>query len=222
MTQDKVEKNKIAALINEAENIAIIPSKVAGMDAFGAGVALYFMLKESDKNVSFVYSGKTPEKDKKLIKKEAITQDTGKRSLLVSINYSGTDASKVNYSTEDDTLHLTVSPVPGDFDKERRIVSKIVGHDFDLIFVLGAQRLSDLGSTYKNLDSSSKSSKIINIDNTELNEGFGFVNVINNKINSVSQLVMEKVSLWSLNISERAAKALLEGIIASETPKKVD
>lgn len=222
MTEEKLTKNKIAALIEEADNIAVMPSKVAGMDAFGAGVALYFMLKDFQKNVSFIYSGKTPEKDRKLIKDEEITQDIGKRSLLVSIDYSDTNASKVNYSTEDDVLYLTINPIPEDFEKDLKVKSKIVGFDFDLIFVLGAQRLSDLGTTYKKLDSASKSSKIVNVDNTELNERFGFVNVIDNKINSVSQLVMEKVSSWELSISEKAAKALLEGIIASETPKKVD
>jgi len=222
MTQEQKPKNKIAGLIEEAGKIAVIPSKIAKMDAFGAGVALYYMLKEHGKDVSFVYPGRVPDKGKDLIKEEEVTQDIGKRSLIVSIDYSGTEASKVNYTTEDDTLYLHVSPIPADFEKDKKVRSKIVGFDFDLIFVLGAQSILDLGSSFKNLDRNSRTSKIINLDNTEMNERYGFVNIVDNKINSVSQLLMEKVSSWDLNISEKAAKALLEGIIASETPKKVD
>jgi len=218
MNEDKKVKNKIAGLIEESRNIAVIPSKVVGIDAFGAGVALYHMIKELDKNVSFIYPGKVPEKVGNLINPEEITKDVGKRSLLVSIDYSDTDASKVNYSTDDDVLYLTINPIPEDFDKNEKVKSSITGFDFDIIFVVGAQRVSDLGSTFKNLDSASRTSKIINIDNTEKNEKFGFVNVIDNSVNSVSQLIMSKVLDWELNINEKAAKALLEGIIARGTP----
>ncbi|MFC1756134.1 bifunctional oligoribonuclease/PAP phosphatase NrnA [Patescibacteria group bacterium] len=218
MNNDKNVKNKIAGLIEESQNIAVMPSKVAGMDAFGAGVALYHMLKELDKDVSFIYPGKTPEKAENLIKPEDITKDVKSRSLLVSIDYSDTDATKVNYSTDNDVLYLTINPIPDDFDKNTKIKSRITGFDFDIIFVVGAQNVSDLGSTFRNLDSASKTSKIINVDNTEINERFGFVNIVDNSVNSVSQLVMEKVSDWELNINQKAAKALLEGIIAREGP----
>lgn len=222
MTQEGKQKDKIAVLIEEANKIAVIPSKVSKMDAFGAGVALYYMLRDIEKDASFVYPGRVLEKGKELIDEEHITQDIGKRSLLVSIDYSNTDASKVNYTTEDDILYLNISPVPPDFEKNTKVRSSVVGFDFDLIFVLGAQSMDDLGSVFSNLDPNSRTSKIINLDNTEMNERFGFVNIVDNKINSVSQLLMEKVKDWELTISEKAAKALLEGIIASETPKKVD
>jgi len=218
MNEEKNVKNKIAGLIEESQNIAVMPSKVAGMDAFGAGVALYHMLKELDKNVSFIYPGKPPEKAENLIKPEDITNNVKNRSLLVSIDYSDTDATKVNYSTDNDILYLTINPIPDDFDKNAKIKSRITGFDFDIIFVVGAQNVSDLGSTFRNLDSASKTSKIINVDNTEINERFGFVNIVDNSVNSVSQLIMEKVSDWKLNINQKAAKALLEGIIAREGP----
>lgn len=219
MTEKHIAKNKIASLIADSQNIAVMPSKVAGMDTFGAGVALYHMIKELGKDVSFIYPGKLPETNSALINHEEVTRDVSKRSLLVSIDYSGTDASKVNYSTDEDVLYLTIDPIPDNFDKNDKVRSRITGFDFDIIFVIGAQNVFDLGSSFKNLDSSSRTSKIINIDNTELNERFGFVNVVDNSVNSVSQLIMAKVSDWGLNINEKAAKALLEGIIAREGPK---
>ena len=189
MNGENSNKNKVAVLIEEAKNIAIIPSKVAGPDAFCAGAALYHMLRGLDKNVSFLYAGKHPEKNHNIISSDDITTDVGKRSLMVSIDYSGTKASKVRYSTEDDTLYLKISPISPDFNKEAKIKSRITGFDFDVIFVVGAQRVYDLGKTYDDLDTLSKVSKIVNIDNTERNERFGFVNVIDNSVNSISHLV---------------------------------
>ena len=218
MNGENKNKNQVAMLVEEAKNIAIIPSKLAGLDAFCAGAALFHMLKAQDKNVSFLYTGKLPEKSHNIISSEDVTSDVGKRSLTVSIDYSGTEASKVRYSTEDDVLYLRVSPISPDFDKDTKIRSNILGFDFDVIFVVGAQRVYDLGKMYDNLDTVSKVSKIINIDNTEKNERFGFVNVIDNSVNSTSHLIMKKVDDWDLTISEKAAKVLLRGIISKEAP----
>ncbi len=218
MNGENKNKNQVAMLVEESRNIAIIPSKVVGLDAFCAGAALYHMLKAQDKNVSFLYTGKLPEKSQNIISSEDITSDVEKRSLMVSIDYSGTEASKVSYSTEDDVLYLRISPISPDFNKEAKIKSKIAGFDFDVIFVVGAQRVYDLGKMYDNLDTISKVSKIINIDNTERNERFGFVNVIDNSVNSMSHLIMKKVEDWDLTISEKAAKALLRGIVSKEAP----
>jgi len=218
MNGENNDKNKVTALIEESKNIAIIPSKLAGLDAFCAGAAMYYMIKDLGKDVSFIYIGKLPEKSQNIISSDDITSNIGKRSLLVSIDYSGTEASKVRYSTENDILYLRISPVSLDFQKEAKIKTRITGFDFDAIFVMGAQRIYDLGKTYENLDTISKVSKIINIDNTERNERFGFINVIDNGVNSLSHLVMKKVDDWDLSLSERAAKSILRGIISKEAP----
>lgn len=205
-------------LIKESQNIAVIPSKIPGLDAFSAGAALYYMIREQDKNVTFLYKGKVPDGAEDVISFDHITNDVGRRSLLVSIDYSGTEASKVKYSTEDDVLMLKISPISTDFDKDSKIRSRITGFDFDIVFVIGAQRISDLGSIYSDLDTASKTSKIINMDITNMNQRYGFVNVVDNKVNSLSLLVMKKVKDWGLSLNERSAKALLKGIISKETP----
>ncbi len=218
MNGEKYDVDKVAMLIRDSKNIAVVPSKIPGLDAFCAGAALYLMIRELEKSVSFLYKGKIPEGGEDILSANHITDDVDKRSLLVSIDYSGTDASKVNYSTEDDTLYLRISPVSKDFDKETRIRSKISGYDFDTLFVIGAQRMTDLGGIYENLDGVSKISKIVNIDITQKNERFGFANIVDSSTNSLSLLVMKKFQDWELSLNERSAKALLKGIVAKETP----
>ena len=88
MNGENKNKNQVAMLVEEAKNIAIIPSKLAGLDAFCAGAALFHMLKAQDKNVSFLYTGKLPEKSHNIISSEDVTSDVGKRSLTVSMSAS--------------------------------------------------------------------------------------------------------------------------------------
>lgn len=211
-------KKSITNLINGAENIAIIPSKIAGLDAYSAGVGLYYMLKEVKSNVSIIYPGKIPEGVQDLLKPSEITSDVKQRSLLVSVDYSGTDAAKVHYSTENDVLYLKISPVPFDYNKDEKIKTRVTGFDFDVIFVIGAQTLLDLGNTYKNLDTVSKISKIINLDITAKNEGFGFINIIDADVNTLSLLILQNATQWGLKLNETSAKALLKGIVAKESP----
>jgi nanoRNase/pAp phosphatase (c-di-AMP/oligoRNAs hydrolase) len=209
---DNTEKtNQITQAISNAKNIAIFPSKIGEVDAFAAGVGLYHVLKTAEKPVSFIYPGKLPEKCEDLIKDEEITSDVGDRELVVAIDYKNTPASKVHYSTENDILYLSLSPIPRDFDMQR-IKAGIKGLNFDLIITIGAQLPEDLGATYKDLESEFKQSKILNLDNTDRNQRFGTLNVVDASEESLSMLVLDKTREWDLKLNKRAAKALLTGI----------
>lgn len=218
--ENKPTTDKIEVLLSEAKNIAIMPSLVAGNDALFASAALYYVLKNSDKNVNLIYQGDYPESAQGVIPQEELTHDVKQRSLIVSIDYSDTQASKVHYSTEDGVLSLRVSPISHDFNSDERVRSRIIGFDFDLIITLGAQSIEDLGNAYKSLDSESKISKILNIDNSNKNQRFGFVNVIEPDTKSLCMVLFNKLPFWGLELTEKAALALLNGITATQTPNK--
>lgn len=218
--QDKPLKENMAALIGNAKSVAVIPSKIAGLDAYCAGLSIYYMFKNMDKNVFFVYPGKIPEGGENLIGESEITKDIKQRSLMVSVDYSGTEASKVNYSIEDDVLYLKISPIPYEYNTDQRIRARVTGFDFELIFVIGAQTIEDLGSTYKNLDTVSKISKLINIDITDRNERFGTINVIDTSYNTISLLLMQKLGFWGLRLDSKSAQALLKGILSRDMTYK--
>lgn len=202
--------NQIIELLKEAKNIAIVPSKVAGVDAFAAGVGLYLMLKELNKDVTLVYPGAKPDEFTDL-NDINITSNVGQRELVVSVDYSGTEASKVHYSTVDDILYLTVSPVGKEFDLSK-IKSEIKGYNFDLIITIGAQIPDDFGQTFRELEGEFLKADILNLDNTDRNQRFGTINVIDSNEDSLSLLVLNKASDWELKINSRAAEALLKGI----------
>jgi nanoRNase/pAp phosphatase (c-di-AMP/oligoRNAs hydrolase) len=202
--------NQIIELLREAKNIAIVPSKVAGVDAFAAGVGLFFMLKDLNKDVTLVYPGARPDEFSD-INDVNITSNVTQRELVVSVDYSGTEASKVHYSTENDILFLTVSPVSKEFDLSN-IKSEIKGYNFDLIITIGAQIPDDFGQTFRELEGEFSKADILNLDNTDRNQRFGTINVIDSNEDSLSLLVLNKAPSWELKVGSRAAEALLKGI----------
>jgi nanoRNase/pAp phosphatase (c-di-AMP/oligoRNAs hydrolase) len=206
-----MEQETIKNMIANAQNIAIFPNKLGGVDAFSAGVGLYYMLKKLEKNVALVYQGKRPEGCESLIRDDEILNDCKQRELVVAIDYSGTPASKVHYYTENDTLYLSVSPVNREFDLSK-IKSKIKGYDYDLIITIGAQGVDDFGQFYRELEEEFNTTPIINIDNTERNQRFGKVNVIDSLEHSLSLVVLNNSMEFGTKPNAQAAKALLTGI----------
>lgn len=206
----------ISNLIENASHIAVIPSKVYGANSFSAAVGLYYMLLDKEKEVYFVHTGKIPEPCVNLIPAGDITQTVSQRELLVSVNYANTPASKFHWFTENDTLNVLLSPIPKDFDQNARVSSKILGFDFDLIFTVGAQDIEDLGHIYKALEKDLHQAKVVNIDNTNKNQKYGVVNVIDANSNSLSELIFKQAPSWNLIPSQKAAKALLVGMTYRE------
>jgi nanoRNase/pAp phosphatase (c-di-AMP/oligoRNAs hydrolase) len=199
-------------LIEDAKSITIIPSKVAGADAFNAAAGLYHMLSAQDKDVSLRYTGKWPEGSEGVIKEEQVDSDLLGRELLVTIDYSNTQAAKVHYSTDNDVLTLKVAPVNKDFDPSSRVKARISGFDLDVVFVIGAQELADLGQVFHEMGNSLRDSRVINIDNSSRNTRFGVVNVVDPSADSLSMVVYKYAVEWGLIPNTRAAKALLAGM----------
>lgn len=201
----------IASFIENAKHIAVVPSRVAGTNAFAAAVGLYYMLLQKEKFVSFIYSGKAPEGCENLIKQDEITSNVSQRELLVSVDYSQTPATQFSYSTDHDVLYLKVGPVPRDFDRNK-ISTKLTGFDFDLVLFVGVQEMDDLGQTYRELEKEFNSTTVINIDNTNKNQKFGVINIIDVNADSLSLIIFKKAIEWGLEPDERASKALLHGM----------
>lgn len=205
------QKSSIERLIEDSNNIAIIPSQVAGYDAFAAALGLFFGIKEKNKNVSLIHPGGVPEGFQDLISDSEIMTDPSLRELVVSIDYHDSPAHKVNYSTQNDVLTLRISPVKNNF-KLDNVKTTVKGSDFDLIFVIGAQVKEDLGISYSQMTEEFRKATVINLDNTGFNTKFGNVNIVDSEMSNLSQLVLNLMAKSGFFIGQNTAKALLKGI----------
>lgn len=209
------QSKEIIDVIENGNNIAIMPNNASGCDGFSAGVSLYFLLKNKEKNVSLVYQGDIPKGCEDLIEVEELTKDLSKNELLLSIDYSDTPAAKVKYSTENNILYLRIAPVDKNFDINR-VKTELTGKNYDVIITIGAQKLDDFGQTFRDLESQFYSSKLINLDNTDKNVRFGNYNVVDPFEESLSLLVLNVTRLWGYKLDSKSAKALLSGMTYRE------
>lgn len=209
--------NQIKDLIKHSNYVGILVSEIAGADAFSAGLGLFHMLEGQDKEVKFLHSGRIPEQCLNLPGVEKISTNLEERELWITINYDNLGASKLHYSAENNSFVLKISPVPKDFNKDN-VRTKLTGYDFDLLFVIGANAMEDLGSITNSIENEIRRAKIINIDNSERNERFGIINVVDPYADTLSLLILNKAPLWGLTPSTKSAKALLVGISSRDLP----
>ena len=210
MNSEIDKTNQIFELIKEAREIAILPSRVSSIDSFSASIGLYYALKEEGKNVCIIYPGSIPEGFGS-IEGINIKSSSSQRELVVSVDYSDTNASKVSYSTENDILRFSISPVDKNFDLSR-VKAEIKGFDFDLVITVGAQSREDLGRSLEDITGDLGGPDILNIDNSERNQRFGNINIVRPEFESISLLVTNMIIKWGLNISSKTAEVLLKGI----------
>lgn len=222
MKDSDFETEQINLLLKEAKEIAVVPSKTAGADSFCAAIGLFLMLKQryeqdDKKKFKFLYTGNIPNEGQGLIGDEDITSSMEERELMLAIDYSGTNATKIQYDNdkENETFYFKLGPVSKNFDTNR-IKARITGFDFDLIFVVGAQELADLGPIYNNLRGEINRAKKIVLDNTNKNSRFGVVNLIDATADSQSAVVFKNAAKWGLVPTDKAAKALLKGMTYRE------
>jgi nanoRNase/pAp phosphatase (c-di-AMP/oligoRNAs hydrolase) len=203
----------VADLIKDAKAIAVAVVSDANCDVFGAGVGIFDMLRSAGKNVQFLFTRAIPEGCSDLISDADIHSSIFDRELVVKIDYSQTIAEKAHYAPDPDNNVLTISlgPVPKNFDLTK-VKAEITGFDFDLAFVLGAKALTDLAEVYEGYKDEFDTAKIVNIDSSKENTRFGIINIVDEKITSLSLLVLKKANLWNLPVDKNSARALLTGI----------
>lgn len=213
MQIDTHNDQQVVSAIHNATNIAIFPSKVVGYDAVSASCGLHNMLKALEKKSKILYPGKLPEGLEDIVPQGELISSFSQRELTVSIDFSGQNNAQAHYVTEGETLFVKLSPVSKDFDPQLRVNSKLnVGFGFDLVFIIGANELADLGYVFNELERDITTSTIINISNSSKNTRFGSINIIDPLNDSLSGIVLKKASAWELNVTKEAAIPLLRGI----------
>lgn len=202
---------KTKELIENSKRIAIVPSLLDGVDSFSASIGLYRVLIAKGKEATLLYPGTVPAGLEKIAEGVNVSSALGNRSLMVSIDYSGTSASKVNYTTENDVLFFYLTPVDRDFDLSK-VKAEITGPNYDLYITIGIKSPEDTGALKEHLLPEISKSRVVNIDNSASNTHFGTIYHVDTSIPSLSLMVLNKVGKWDLYIDSAATKAFSSGI----------
>ncbi|TSC95027.1 MAG: Uncharacterized protein CEN87_39 [Parcubacteria group bacterium Licking1014_1] len=198
-------------LVSEAKSIYIIPEENSNPDAVAAALALFYTLKELDKNVNLIID-ELPEKFRFLIPSADFISLP--KNFVISIPSRKTDVSQIYYEKNNEGLKIYLTVNKGNVKKDD-ISFYFSEAKPDLIITIGikdfkAQLLEKLNFCGFLLDS-----PILNIDNNspsgEYNKNFGKINLIRSA--SLAEMALDLVKNPHIeSIKKEAATCFLAGI----------
>jgi hypothetical protein len=151
---------------------------------------------------------------------DKINQHIGDQNLVISFDYPQDSLEKVSYDldSQNQKFNIKIEPKPGLKAPDPQSVRySYSGSEADVIFVIGARSLEDLGSLYqeekKLLDNQEKI--LVNLSSLDNNAQFGRVNLYDPTASGCSEIVTAVLTELNLPLDSDIATNLLAGIEAS-------
>jgi hypothetical protein len=152
--------------IDEAKSILIVLPENPSQDAVASALALYLTLGATGKQVSTVASTKPLVRDSHLVGLDKISSEVGGNNLVITFNLAEDAVDKVTSNTEGGHLNLVISPKKdGKPITPQDLSFSSSGSAADLIIVVGADSLTQIGALYEKEIELFEKSKIVNFGN---------------------------------------------------------
>lgn len=213
---DNLTFSKIKESVERYNNIAIAVSNNPSVDQMAASLSLYLSLQSLGKNVT-VASPNTPLVEiSSLVGVDQVRTSLGAGSgdLVVSFPYREGEIEKVSYTRDENFLNIVVKAgeLGLNFD-EKDVRFTQGGAAPELLFVIGAPRVSDLGPLFD--VASLKDTVVVNIDNKAENQGFGDILMVSARLSSLSEIIANLLIALNYKIDLDIAQNLMTGIAAA-------
>lgn len=200
--------NEIKQLISEAKNICLIPSQNNEPESLTSALALFYTLKELNKNVNLITED-FPEKMSFLI--PSLDFITSPKNFVISIPQNIAEVSQIYYEKNEKSLKIHLTVDRGHIKKED-LSFYFSDSKPDLVITLGIQDFTK--ELTNRLDSFGfiLDTPIINIDNNPENIKFGKINLIEDK--SISEITLKTIkSIHQDLVKKDFANCILTGLI---------
>ncbi len=179
-------------------------------DVVASALALYLSIKQSGKTVSIVASSAPVVRDSHLVGLDKISEDVGGTNLVITLDVPENIIDKVTSNTEGGHLNLIIAPAKGAAPLTAQNVKfGYSGAAADLVMVIGAADLKDIGSLAEKELELFKTERIANISNQV--GSFGAIN-ITDPSSSNSELVTALLKELALPLDVDIANNLMQGI----------
>lgn len=206
---------QVKDIINQGSRVLLVCGKNPQFDSLAAVLGLSDFLEEVGKTVTTVCPDELPSAAKGLLGWERIGRELAKNFVITLTSAVG-NVEKVSYYTEGDDLNLVIHPHPqaSPFSPDQ-VRYKQGGGDYDLIFVLGSQRLSDLGKIYLGEEEMFSKAVIVNIDKQKDNTRFGKLSLVQPRASSISEIVILLLKSLGMKANQKAVTNLLAGLVGA-------
>ena len=207
----------ISTTLKTAKTALILLPANPSFDAVAAGLALYLSLTKKQLSASIGCSSEMTVNFNRLFGIQKIKSRIGNQNLVISFDYPEDSLEKVSYDKDpaSQKLHFTIEPKAGKAPlNPDKVEFSYTGSSADLIFVIGARTLEDLGELYNQekalLDNQQKT--LVNLSNLDKNSQFGTVNLYDPTATGVSEIMLVVLTSLGLPIEPDMATNLLVGI----------
>jgi hypothetical protein len=206
--------------LDSANSVLVVLPKEVNTDKLASALALYLALKKAGKQVSIVSEAELkvaqtnlfglgdiqkslPENNSGnfVIKLDGIVED-GKVPALVKLDW---------FPTGND-LNLVFHVAPGKKFEPINLSHHYDTTNFQLVFFIGGQTLADFGTLYSNNVNQLGSATWVNIDNSQNNNLFAPINIVDTQTISLSEMVAQIIQGLSLAQDADIANNLISGI----------
>lgn len=206
--------SRLNEFLQTKKSIAVVTGKDPNVDQMAAALSLYLSLSAAGKQVTVATPNDPLVEVSHLVGidkiKKGLTQASG--DLVVSFPYREGEIDKVSYTLEGGQLNIVVKAGTEGLNFDNKDVKFVRSQGApELLFIVGASRLSDLGALFN--PESLKDTTVVNIDNSPQNQGFGDLVLVSNRSSSVSEEVANLLFSLSLPMDRDISQNLLDGIL---------
>ena len=196
--------------LGTAQTVLLTMPSSPNQDIVASALALYLSLKQSGKNVTISTSTLPIVRDSHLVGLDKITTEVGGNNLVITLDVPESSIDKVTSNTEGGHLNLIVNPAKGVVPiTPENVKFTYSGASADLVLVLGAADLKDVGALAEKENELFTKERLVNISNQV--GTFGTIN-ITDPSSSNAELVTALLKELGLPMDMDIANNLMQGI----------
>ncbi len=202
--------NLIQSTVDKSHKILICTVDKPSFDGVAASLGLYLILKQAGKEVIVASNSQPLVRDSHLVGLDKIKTNIGQANLVISFPYKEEQVNKVVSDIQDDIFNLIIEPKPGNPPvKIEDLKFSYRGAQADLIIIIGARQLDDVGPILLEEKDLLDKTPILNLSNQP--SSFGKFNLVDPQA-SLSEIVTALSQELGLKLNQDAAQNLLLGI----------
>ncbi len=204
------ELAKLKSQVSSAQSLLLVLPVDASQDVVAASLAFYLSLKQSGKKITLTSSSLPIVRDSHLVGLDKITSTLSGNNLVITLDVPENAIDKVTSNTEGGHLNLIINPAPGATPiTESQVKFSSSGASADLVIVMGAADLGDLGELVTKEPALFTPDKLVNLSNQV--GTFGGTN-LTDPSSSCSELVTALLKELALPLDIDIANNLMQGI----------
>lgn len=211
---ESIDLQPIKQQLSQANRILVMFGQHATVDHVASATALFLSFQEQGKDVTIASPAEMRAEFSRLVGLDEVSNSISNRDLVISFdNYEFSSIERVSHNDgNNNRFELIIQPKAGKKAPDPKQIS--FGHrgaDADIIFMVGVNRLEDLGDLYENERSLFSKVSIVSF-NRRQDPNYASTSLTDQKASSLAEMVtdfLEKVGMVAKN---DIASNLLAGI----------